>query len=83
MAYRVDIPHHYEVLYSEDGRVLRIETDLRDYTPVIYRRTIKSWDPPHDSVVISEEKKDEILRRVYDFMVRVRGFPRFEIDRSP
>jgi len=31
---------------------------------VIYSRTIKKWLPPHDNEAISNEKKEEILKRI-------------------
>jgi hypothetical protein len=79
--FRVEIPHFYEIVYSEGGRSMSIEIDLRDPVPCLYRSALRGWLPPYDKEPISQDRKDEILERVHSFLL-ANKFPKVEIDRT-
>ncbi len=41
-----------------------VEVEFGMATTHIYRRTLTSWDPPHDLEFITDKKRDEILSRI-------------------
>jgi len=58
------------VEYSEGKQIARIPVDrvLGEVTVNVYANTPIYWKQPHDSEVISDEKRKEILKRVVDAM---------------
>jgi immunity protein 74 of polymorphic toxin system len=55
-----------EYKYIEGDRALTVQIEMLSGTParVIYSRTIKNWMPPHDTEVITEDKRKEIVTKI-------------------
>lgn len=80
-SYSIEVPHFYELVYSEGGRRLTLEIDLRDEVPCIYGRAIEKWAAPHDGETLSDEKRDQIIQRIYEYLTQVKKCPKVEIER--
>ena len=51
------------ITYKESGRRMLIDSEMLDgktFDMVIYRDSIKCWQPPHDDEPVSEEKRRDI-----------------------
>ncbi len=72
--YKADIPHYYCIEYSEGDHVINIEIDMRDPVPYLDIAEIKAWAPPYEKEPLSDERKEQIFRNVYDYLTRIRGF---------
>jgi len=73
-CYEIKIAHFYCLEYSEGERSMVLDIDFRD--SIIYLNTalIVQWNCPHEKDIIVKEKKEEIIRRIFDHLVRKRGF---------
>jgi hypothetical protein len=56
------------VEYREAGRraIVRVDNDFIQRRAYLYKGTVIKWNPPHDTEVIPEEKRQEILQNVYE-----------------
>lgn len=79
--YVIGAPHFYELEYREGDHVMSVEIDLRDPIPCIYKKTLVAWNPPHQDESVPEDKKEEILERLHEWLTRVKKFPRVDIER--
>ena len=54
------------LLYTEGSKSLHADSEILTGPSglVIYTYSIKSWDPPHDSEVIDESKRDAIVENI-------------------
>jgi hypothetical protein len=80
--YEIRIPHFYCLEYRESGRKMLLEIDFRD--SVIYLDDIltMAWEEPFADEKIESAEKRRILDRVYDYLVRQRGFKNVEYQGS-
>ena len=78
LDYEIRIPHFYCLEYRESGRKMLLEIDFRD--SVIYLDDIltMAWEEPFAGEKIESADKRRILDRVYDYLVRQRGFKNVE-----
>ena len=74
MTYTITIPHFYCLEYSEQDKIMNVDIDFRD--SIIYLNTciISNWNPPHDSIILNENEKVDILNNIYNYLVNIRGF---------
>lgn len=56
------------VEYREGGRraIVRVDNDFIQGRAFLYKDTVIKWNPPYDTEVIPEEKRQEILQNVYE-----------------
>ena len=78
LDYEIRIPHFYCLEYREANRKMLLEIDFRD--SVIYLDDIltMAWEEPFAGEKIESADKRRILDRVYDSLVRHRGFKNVE-----
>ena len=76
--YEIRIPHFYCLEYREADHKMLLEIDFRD--SVIYLDDILTmvWEAPFADEKIESAEKRRILDRVYDYLVRQRGFKNVE-----
>lgn len=79
-SYSVELKGGTHILYSEGGRQARIGSEImNDSTRVIYFRLFKSWLPPHESEVVTDEIKERVKQNI-DEELQSQGLRRFEFD---
>ena len=63
------------LLYTEGTRSLRVDSEVLGGKAglMIYKESIKSWNPPYDAEVISEIERNTIMERIRNAF-RFRGF---------
>jgi hypothetical protein len=52
--------------YVEEGKTAFVDSEVLA-TPgamVVYRNSINSWDPPHESDVIDDDDRERIIRNI-------------------
>ena len=59
----IDIPHFYCLEYKEDEKRLIVEIDFREPEIWISKSLIQHWEPPFQSVLITEQ--EIIWRKLY------------------
>ena len=55
----IDIPHFYCLEYKEDEKRLIVEIDFREPEIWISKSLIQHWEPPFQSVLITEQEKED------------------------
>jgi len=55
-----------EYKYIEGDHALTLQIEMLSGSPsrVIYSRTIKNWLPPYDKEKITDEKREEIVKKI-------------------
>ena len=78
--YEIRIPHFYCLEYQEKDHTMLLDIDFRD--SVIYLDDILTmvWEEPFTQEKIESAVKRRILDRVYDYLVRQRGFKNVEYE---
>lgn len=63
------------LLYSERSRSLRVDSEVLGGKSglMIYKDSIKSWNPPHDADAIDETQRNAIVEHICSAF-RFRGF---------
>lgn len=68
MSYKFNAPHFYYLDYTENGRHMFIDLDLRDPVLCISKNLITHWQPPYDTIVIDEKTKAIIYERLKEHL---------------
>lgn len=50
-----------------DGKTVKIEGEMLIGGFVAYKDTIKNWEPPYEHIPITDEEKEDIIKRVIDY----------------
>ncbi|WP_033168129.1 hypothetical protein [Clostridium sp. KNHs205] len=67
--YKIEVPHFYCLEYFDEGKKMKVEMDFRESYFVLSNKIITKWEPPHDNEIIDENKKKEILKNIYEFLL--------------
>lgn len=67
--YEIHVPHFYCMEYSEDEHTMDIEIDFREDYFLLNKTLITHWKKPYDNEMISDEKKVEILKNIYEYLL--------------
>jgi len=64
------------ILFAHGNRVVKIYGEMLVPTPgfsdyLIYKRTIKCWEPPFENEAIDEATKEHILREIETEMAKI------------
>lgn len=65
----ISIPHFYCLEYVEDDKKLIIDIDFREPKILIGKSLIKKWEPPYQSMIITEEMKEEIYINIKKYLL--------------
>lgn len=76
--FKVEIDHFYSLKYSEGDYTMDVEIDFREPVPCLSINVINFWNPPHENEMLVREKKEEILKNIYDFLIKD-GFEKVEV----
>jgi hypothetical protein len=63
------------LIYKNDGRTMLIDSEMLgtgEYDMVIYERSMKAWQAPHDGEVVTEEEKQRIKEDIQTHMKKCR-----------
>lgn len=66
--WKFNAPHFYCLDYTENGRHMIIDLDLRDPVLCISKNLITHWEPPYDAIVIDEKTKEIIYERLKEHL---------------
>lgn len=66
--YQVNIKHFYMIEYSEDGKVMDVEVDLREPIVQIGIICIDHWAPPNEEIVLSQQEKYNIAKNIKEYL---------------
>lgn len=50
-----------------DGKTVKIEGEMLIGGFVAYKDTIKNWETPYEQIPITDEEKEDIIKRVIDY----------------
>lgn len=79
MKCEIVIPSAFFLEYREDDRVMEVEMDFRDESPILSHRAVRKWKPPHDAEVLTDSERRQVMMKIIDYLHRERGF-KFEVD---
>lgn len=65
----ISIPHFYCLEYVEDDKKLIIDIDFREPKILMGKSLIKKWEPPYQSMEITEEMKEEIYINIKKYLL--------------
>jgi hypothetical protein len=77
--FKANIPSAFYLEYREADRVMKVDMDFRDETPVVSHRAVRKWEPPFADESISKPKKSEIMANIIFYLSEIRKF-KFEVD---
>lgn len=59
----------YEYREEDHAMILKVELQSGNPNVVFYTSTVERWQPPYDNQPISEQHKQEIIRKVCKFLI--------------
>lgn len=65
----ISIPHFYCLEYVEDDKKLIIDVDFREPKILIGKSLIKKWEPPYQSMKITEKMKEQIYINIKKYLL--------------
>lgn len=68
-GFSVEFVKRNKLEYHENSYLMLLETEAgidkqKQWCTIIYTSTITHWQPPHENEVITEEKKQQIIKRI-------------------
>ncbi len=78
--YEIRIPHFYCLEYREQDHTMLLDIDFRDSVIYLDDSLTMVWEEPFTQEKIESAVKRRILDRVYDYLVRQRGFKNVEYE---
>ena len=78
--YEIRIPHFYCLEYREKDHTMLLDIDFRDSVIYLDDSLAMVWEEPFTQEKIESAVKRRILDRVYDYLVRQRGFKNVEYE---
>jgi hypothetical protein len=79
-GYEIRIPHFYCLEYREEDHTMLLEIDFRDSVIYLDDSLAMVWEAPFTQEKIESAVRRRILDRVYDYLVRQRGFTNVEYE---
>ena len=79
-GYEIRIPHFYCLEYREQDHTMLLEIDFRDSVIYLDDSLAMVWEAPFTQEKIESAVRRRILDRVYDYLVRQRGFRNVEYE---
>ncbi|NMC33424.1 MAG: hypothetical protein GYA36_13355 [Veillonellaceae bacterium] len=79
-GYEIRIPHFYCLEYREQDHTMLLEIDFRDSVIYLDDSLAMVWEAPFTQEKIESAVRRRILDRVYDYLVRQRGFKNVEYE---
>jgi hypothetical protein len=73
--YKVKLKGRASLLYEEQGKTLSVDSELlggANFDIVIYSDSIKNWDPPFETEVLSDADKQRIKANITEDLPRLR-----------
>lgn len=78
--YEIRIPHFFCLEYREQDHTMLLDIDFRDSVIYLDDSLTMVWEEPFTQEKIESAVKRRILDRVYDYLVRQRGFKNVEYE---
>ncbi len=66
---KITIPHFYCLEYIENEKRMYLDIDFREPKIFIGKSLIKKWEPPYQTVEITEENREEIYKNIIKYLL--------------